>query len=187
MSLQIIFNGQTYNSLEDMPPEGRQAYEQAVSLLADQNANGLPDFIDTMLRGQSPDEILKPLSVFSTLQIVFNGQTYTSLHAMPPDARRAFEQAMSGALDQNRSGVPDLVEQGAIQPAQPFVTVTHLTPNKAQPVSTPYTPAGLEPEGPAALARQRRFLLFAVLGVALFLLALALVALIVLPSILGPR
>ena len=43
MSVQINFNGKTYNSLDEMPPEARQAYEQAMALLADQDGNGLPD------------------------------------------------------------------------------------------------------------------------------------------------
>jgi hypothetical protein len=38
----ILFNGKSYNRVEDMPPEARQAYEQAMGPLADNNQDGLP-------------------------------------------------------------------------------------------------------------------------------------------------
>src|SRR5688500_5696856 len=116
MSLQITFNGKTYQSLDEMPPEARQAYEQALRLLADQNANGVPDFLDGLVQGQSLDSMLQPLSVLSAAntQIVYNGQTYTNLHDMPPEARQAYQQAMR-ALDQNGNGVPDTLEPGSFQ------------------------------------------------------------------------
>ena len=192
MSLQINYNGKTYNSLEEMPPEVRAAYQQAMALLADQNGNGMPDFLDGLMQGQSLDALVKPLNVLASThtQIVFNGQTYTSVDQMPPEARRAYEQAM-GAVDQNRNGVPDALEQGGIQTGQPMVNVTTLSaagsaPRPA-PFASPYTPAGVEPDHPAARAGRLRTALFVVLGLAVVVLlaALALVALFVLPNLRG--
>ncbi len=42
----IIFNGKTYNSLEEMPANERQTYEQIANMLVDKNGNGIPDFLE---------------------------------------------------------------------------------------------------------------------------------------------
>ncbi|MFN3491361.1 MAG: hypothetical protein ACK40V_03985 [Anaerolineales bacterium] len=41
---QILFNGRTYNSLEEMPPKMRQAHQQIANLMIDKNDNGIPNF-----------------------------------------------------------------------------------------------------------------------------------------------
>ncbi len=46
-------------------------------------------------------------------RIVFNGQEYSSVDEMPEEARRIYEQAMSGVLaDTDKNGIPDLFERG---------------------------------------------------------------------------
>lgn len=191
MSVQINFNGKTYNSLDEMPPEARQAYEQAMALLADQDGNGLPDFVEGLLKGQGADA-LKPLNVLSAAhtQIVFNGQTYSSVDQMPPEARQAYEKAM-GAFDQNRNGVPDALEQGSFSASAAGMTATTSTqtgPGGSVPKAllSPYTPAGVESDDPAARAGKRRAVV-AALGVAVVvvLIALAGVAAFVLGGQLG--
>ena len=44
--MQIIFNGKTYNSLEEMPANERQAFEQMQQIFVDANGNGIPDFME---------------------------------------------------------------------------------------------------------------------------------------------
>ena len=44
-STKIIVNGQTYESLDQLPPEFRAKYEQAIGAM-DANRNGIPDFIE---------------------------------------------------------------------------------------------------------------------------------------------
>ena len=39
----ITVNGQTYSNIDEMPPDVRRQYEQAMSLLADRNNDGIPD------------------------------------------------------------------------------------------------------------------------------------------------
>jgi len=46
MNTKFTINGQTYNSIEEMPPQVRQAYEQAMSVLADRDGNGIPDILE---------------------------------------------------------------------------------------------------------------------------------------------
>jgi len=41
--MQIIFNNKTYNSLEEMPANEREAYESMFKIFKDENGNGIPD------------------------------------------------------------------------------------------------------------------------------------------------
>ena len=47
-SAKILVDGQAYNSLDQLPPEIRAQYEQAMSTM-DKNRNGIPDFVEGML------------------------------------------------------------------------------------------------------------------------------------------
>ena len=47
-STKIIADGKTYNSLDELPPEVRAKYEQAMSAM-DANRNGVPDFMEGMM------------------------------------------------------------------------------------------------------------------------------------------
>lgn len=45
---RIIFNGQEYSNVEEMPPEIRRSYQQAMNgVLADSNRNGIPDLFES--------------------------------------------------------------------------------------------------------------------------------------------
>ena len=44
------------------------------------------------------------------MKIVFNGQEYPSLEAMPPEARKAYQQVMGMFADKDGNGVPDVFE-----------------------------------------------------------------------------
>ena len=93
MGIKFTVNGVVYDSLEAMPPEARQMYEQAlaeVPELADHDGDGIPDAM------QSPGLSLKPRVVVRK-KIIVNGVTYDNELAMPPDARRVFEQAVQAA------------------------------------------------------------------------------------------
>ena len=45
----ITINGQTYSSVEQMPPDVREQYEKAMSMLADVNRNGIPDVLEGLI------------------------------------------------------------------------------------------------------------------------------------------
>jgi hypothetical protein len=47
---KIVINGKEYASTDEMPPEIRAVYEEAMSVLADRDANGVPD----LLEGKGP-------------------------------------------------------------------------------------------------------------------------------------
>src|SRR2546425_2227630 len=101
MATRIIFKGQEYASVEAMPEQVRQAYQQALAQLADADHNGIPDILE---RGATANVIGIQHS-----SITVNGQTYTSVGEMPAAVRWLYEQAM-GQVDANRNGMPDAVE-----------------------------------------------------------------------------
>lgn len=51
-SVKVLLDGQEYNSLDELPPEARAKYEQAMGVL-DANRNGMPDFVEGMI-GMQP-------------------------------------------------------------------------------------------------------------------------------------
>jgi hypothetical protein len=71
---KFIVNGKEYKSVEEMPPELREAYEKAV-------------------RSETGVRIEKPQARVKT-KIVFNGKEYENLEAMPADVRRVYLSVM---------------------------------------------------------------------------------------------
>ncbi|MEW6285548.1 MAG: hypothetical protein AB1509_04935 [Chloroflexota bacterium] len=51
--MKFVVDGKEYNRIEDLPPEARAKYEQAMSML-DKNRNGTPDILEGMLGMSSP-------------------------------------------------------------------------------------------------------------------------------------
>ncbi len=116
MKAKIIVNGREYDSVEDLPPELRQNYERAMSLLADSNANGVPDIMEGMVSPSAPVQV----QTVQTSRIVYEGREYNSPTDLPPEARRRYEQALS-KLNQVAGGIisdmdpqPPVVNSGAV-------------------------------------------------------------------------
>ena len=101
MGTRIIFKGQEYTSVEAMPEQVRQAYQQALAQLADTDRNGIPD----ILEGGAAANVIG----IQHSSITVNGQTYNSVGEMPAAVRWLYEQAM-GQMDANRNGIPDALE-----------------------------------------------------------------------------
>lgn len=49
-AMKVLFDGREYNSLDDLPPDARAKYDQAMGTL-DANRNGIPDFMESMSAG----------------------------------------------------------------------------------------------------------------------------------------
>ena len=83
----IFFNGKSYNSLEEMPPEARLAYEQIANMLVDKNGNGIPDFLE--------GDIVKNISSFynAAKTINYNGSVYSNVDELPPDVQAKVQSA----------------------------------------------------------------------------------------------
>lgn len=50
-TMKVLVDGREFNSLDDLPPEARAKYEQAMGAL-DANRNGIPDFMEGMMNVQ---------------------------------------------------------------------------------------------------------------------------------------
>jgi len=101
MNQKIVFNGNTYDSLDQMPPMERQAYEALMGAFADKDGNGTPDLLEggTIMNVQS-----------SQSRIFFEGKLYKSVEELPPEAQTRYRATM-GRLDADGNGIPDLVEE----------------------------------------------------------------------------
>jgi hypothetical protein len=81
----IMFNGKSYSSLEEMPPNDRQAYEEMMSIFVDANGNGIPDFLE--------GDIVQNVMTAVTSNIHFNGQVYDGMNELPVDVREKIQGA----------------------------------------------------------------------------------------------
>jgi hypothetical protein len=114
----IVIDGKTYHSVEEMPPDIRQKYEQAMKSLGDANNNQIPDAFETMNIFADKDQdgvpdvlenIAASHATVSTMKIIVDGKEFDGLENLPPEARARYEEAM-GKLDANRNGIPDFAE-----------------------------------------------------------------------------
>lgn len=101
----IRFNGKTYNSVEEMPANERQAFEHLSNLFVDKNGNGIPDFLE--------GDMVKNVMTAFTSNVNFNGQTYNNLNELPPEVREKVQRAMD-----------KLAQMGMAQPGQPMIAQT---------------------------------------------------------------
>lgn len=84
--MQIIFNGKTYNSLEEMPANERQAFEQMQQIFVDANGNGIPDFME--------GDMFRNVMAAVSNNVSYKGQVYNSLDELPADVREKVQKAL---------------------------------------------------------------------------------------------
>ena len=117
----VIIDGKTYESVDEMPPDIRAKFEEAMRGL-DRDRNGMPDMLDRAnpLEDKNKDGMPDAFEGFASFQgampqvvssskVLVNGQVYDGLDQLPPEIRAQYEQAL-GAMDKNRNGIPDFVE-----------------------------------------------------------------------------
>lgn len=113
--MQIVFNGKTYNSVEEMPANEREAYEAMFQIFTDKNGNGIPDFLEG-------DIAANVATAFSgaAQTVRYNGKTYGSLDELPPEARQKVQDAFA-KLNQLRVTltVPSAQKTSSFEPAFP--------------------------------------------------------------------
>lgn len=118
MNTKITFNGREYDSIEELPPEARQAYQQLQSAFADQDRNGIPDIFE----GGKPANITTSSMTVNQQSFVVDGQTYTTADDLPPEARAAYQNAMQTLTNQpltpnnNQPSFTSQVQQPAPMP-----------------------------------------------------------------------
>ena len=154
----IVIDGKTYHSVEEMPAEIREKYEQAVRSLGDANNNQVPDAFETMNIFADKDkdgvpDILENLTAshaaVNNMKIVIDGKEFDGLENLPPEAQAIYKEAMR-KLDANRNGIPDVIEgmrNTASHMANSSVSVGAEVPRRsaflpASPTITPDTSNG---------------------------------------------
>lgn len=110
--MQIMFNGRTYNSLNEMPANERQAYEQLQKIFVDANGNGIPDFLEG-------DVAQKVITAF-TNQFNYGGKVYDSLEELPPEARQKIQDAFAKLQQMGIVNPGTFVQDAPKQPAFDF-------------------------------------------------------------------
>ncbi|MCA1554633.1 MAG: hypothetical protein LC737_09675 [Chloroflexi bacterium] len=118
----VVFNGKTYNSVDEMPPDARNGYEQAMSVFADKNQNGVPDIFE----GKNV-----AATNFTTSTIIYEGKTYNSADELPPEAKAKYDAALKKlGGDVNKDGIADALEDKVAANSQsksPVVSVNTVT------------------------------------------------------------
>ena len=179
---QIIVNGIAYSSMDEMPLEIRQAYEQAMGIFADNNKNGIPDILEGGSGGLNSNIKITPIAANSA-NIIVDGKIYSDANELPPEARQKYEQAMAKLRqrmgDANQNGVPDLLE-GVISAADK-ATMYPVSPNAMISPSEPLVTVPTSDMGDGTL-KYKGLLILA--GIVIVILAAALIVIglfIVLP------
>lgn len=83
-STKIVADGKEYNSLDELPPEVRAKYDQAMGAL-DANRNGVPDFMEGMVN--SPKQ---PMNVAASFEVE------TPRRSIPSSASPTIEPESTG-------------------------------------------------------------------------------------------
>lgn len=132
----IIFNGKAYNSIEEMPANERDAYEQVANVFVDKNGNGIPDFLE--------GDMVKNVMTAFTGTVSFNGQSYNNINELPAEVRAKVQGAFDKLADLG------IVTKNSPMMAQANSPQIGLEPMAiSQPfVSREYTPTIQEDEGP---------------------------------------
>ena len=133
MNQKINFNGKSYDSINDMPPDVRQAYQQVMGIFADNNKDGIPD----IFQGSNMNIINQ-----TSASIFYNGKTYNNIDDLPPEARQKYENAMS-KLKAKGNSIPGMFE-GFQQPPGPGQSSDNVI-NQSEPIS-PVTNSFIQPK-----------------------------------------
>lgn len=156
---RIVIDGKAYNSVDEMPEDIRQKYQEAMrdfkevnpSINAPQNVAGMLSNIFTDANNNGMPDIMENQQVINVsggTNFVVDGQVYNSLDQLPPEARAQYEQAMA-AFDKNRNGMPDFLEgmmnvRAQAAPVQPTfdypADTTRHASRPPQPVSPTIAP-----------------------------------------------
>ena len=97
---RFTVNGQTYNSVDEMPPDVRQKFQDAMSKLADRDGNGIPD----ILEGKGDPNAIGT-SVKTTQSFVVSSRDAQMLKDLPPEARIRLMSKMDANPGDSSGGI----------------------------------------------------------------------------------
>jgi hypothetical protein len=145
----INFNGQFYNSPDEMPPDVRKMYDEALRIFADRNADGDPDLFSAPLVGNMLRDMLADndadgipdvmqgqfvqgsgMAVSSATMIVYDGKTYQSFDELPAKAQQEYRQKMAAL---NGASLDSLATQDRREAFSPAPARPPVTPQDSPP------------------------------------------------------
>lgn len=116
MAEKIIFNGKSYGSIAEMPPDARALYEKMSKVFADADQDGVPDVFQQggfeglrssfgtlkelyqmAQAGEIENQNQLAIIQIGESSIMVNGKTYRSPEEMPRQVRLVYEQAVQTA------------------------------------------------------------------------------------------
>ena len=114
---RITVNGQHYDGPEDMPPDVRRVYEEAMRAVAPQ----LGQASETVFSARSG---LVNTNIVIRKNVFVKNQKYNSLDEMPPEVRQLAENALrqggaTGGDPSTRKGLHFSMNVGVSQPSSP--------------------------------------------------------------------
>jgi hypothetical protein len=92
--MKVIMDGKQIDSVNDLPPEARARYDQAMSAL-DANKNGVPDFMERMV--QTPQQTSTVSTSYETTPPP-RSQPISSSPTITPDTSNGWMLALLGIL-----------------------------------------------------------------------------------------
>lgn len=102
---RIVVNGRKYERVEDMPPEVRGIYEQAIASLAGDS--------ETARAAAAGSQRVR---IQTKTRFVVNGNEYSSVDEMPPAIRQAYDKAAQRPSQVTAGTItPALLERVAVQ------------------------------------------------------------------------
>lgn len=144
----IVIDGKTYHSVEEMPPDIRQKYEQAMQSLGDANNNQIPDVFETLNIFADKDkdgipDVLENLTAshatVNSMKIIVDGKEFDELENLPPEIRARYQKAMS-KIDANQNGIPDSAEGKFNNASQHVMSVSSSAETSRRPMAQPVSP-----------------------------------------------
>ena len=148
METKILFNGQEYNSVDEMPVEVRYAYQEVLEVLEDKDKNGVPDILEHGAQAG------KARVVVNTRYKV-NGQEYENKDDLPADVQEALVKLN---VDKGASRMPPTPNPMPVIPSPS----AEIWPPPSQPI--------IPPTQNVAKTTDRRF--YVALGVIVLLLVI---------------
>jgi len=119
---QIHFNGKTYNDLAEMPATEREMYEQLMSVMSDEDGNGVPDIFE----GDVVSNIIEVVKKSGA-----DSEGIAALEQMSPAMRARISKGVAKLQEFGLlSGMPDLPydsqaspswEDTEIRPSKPII------------------------------------------------------------------
>jgi hypothetical protein len=95
-TMKFVVDGREYSSIEDLPPETRAKYEQAMSAV-DKNQNGIPDFVEDMM-GRIPQGPAKTNTSSATSPRPASRAPQSASPTISPDTSNGWMLVLAGGL-----------------------------------------------------------------------------------------